>query len=172
MRKIIFVVSISFFGNLYSQSEPLNYDNLPFISQGFQFITQFYLEDNEFHYQYSFEENRQIIVNKNTFTYKKEIGDNPDKQEFLECNIILDKSYQILKNNTLAYVSLLLDDCFNTTLTDFKHSIKIHIINYDGKKYFVVDSPAINGQYRQLHHNLSPEIIKSIYESGKLFIEP
>ena len=162
--------------SVYSQTTNLQIDNLPLINQEFETVTQFHLENDEYVYQDTYEEKQRIIVNKNNLTYKFPYGtytsDFSTNPELVECNIILDKSYQTYQDNQLMNISIFLDDCINPKSNGFKWSVKVHILNENGKKTYIIDVPAIDGEYRKLYHNLSSDIIKKFIANKKLIIEP
>lgn len=178
MKKLhlILILLICLSLSAYSQTNNLQIENLPLINQKFETVTQFHLEENEYVYQDTFEEKQRIIVNKNNMTYKFPYGtsttDFSNNPELVECNIVLDKSYQTFKDNKLMNISIFLDDCVNPKSTGFKWSVKVHILKEDGKKTYIVDVPAIDGEYRKLYHNLSSDIIKKLIANKKLIVKP
>ena len=168
-RRIIILIFIIGTNTLFSQSEKLEYDNIPFINEIFHEYTQFNLENNKYHYQLSNDKTEKIILNKNLLTYTIPYGDN---EGTVECNINIDKSFQFVKNGKIMHISLYLDKCVNPKMTDFKINVKIHFVNVENQEHFIVDRQIIQGEYRGLNHNLNEDIIKELVASKELIIQP
>lgn len=162
---IIIIISNSY---VYSQSEKLEYDNLPLINETYSMFSQFYLKNQKYHYQYSDKTAKKIIINKNTLSFIIPYGEN---EGIIECEIQLDKSYQMKKNGKIAYLSLFMENCINPKNHSFKWNVKVHIVSKE-KNIFIVDIEQLDGEYRQLFHNTDSKTIKDLISEQKLFIEP
>ncbi|WP_336127345.1 hypothetical protein [Mesoflavibacter sp. CH_XMU1422-2] len=169
MKKLSLILFIVIIHTSFSQTEKLEFENIPFINENFSKYSQFKLENKSYNYQFSQQKNCRIILNKDIFTYSILRGEDGVK---IKGDINLEKSYQFLKDGKLMFISLYLENCSNGKLSGFKTNIKVHFVEVENQKYYIVDSQILKGEFRGLRHNLDSETIQNLVEEKKLVVKP